>query len=148
MHRVDRVVVHASSSSMGATRQDKAHLLVRILLLTFCIFMIAPVLIMAWVMKDIMSSGNKSSSDHGLLEQVLGYWFGIKLWDPSRTPIRNSWVQEAGTHRMWLVRMYGQLCEGDIARVDTVTIFADYSNGTLICRDGYYHTNHSTIIVG
>ncbi len=105
-------------------------------------------LIAVWVMKDIMSSENKSSSDHGLFEQVLGYWFGIKLWDRSRTPIRDFRLRDSVAGRDWLVRMYGQLIEGDITRGDTVTIFADYSNGTLIFRDGYNHTIHSSITVG
>ncbi len=145
--RVDGVVVNASHAYTGAPRQDRANLLVRILLWTFCIFFIIPILIAVWVMKDIMSSNNRSSSGHGLFDQVLGYWFGIKLWDRSRTQIRDYRVQENGTGRIWLVRMYGQLCDGDIARGDSVSIFADYTNGTLIFRSGYNHTVNSSIVV-
>jgi len=145
MQRMHGLVVQVSSPYIGSPRPNMAGLLLRILLWVLIFIAILPFIIAFWVMRDILSSKPRTYTGPGLLQQVFGYWLGIKLWNQSPMLIRDFRVRESATGRIGLVRIHGQLIEGDIVRGDTVTILGDDLNGTLLFQEGMNHTIRSRI---
>lgn len=147
MQRIHGVVTNVSPAGIGVCHPKSEFRVVRTLLWTLATVAILPGVVAFWIMRDLMSSGRRPHSGPGLLQQIFGYWLGIKLWNRSQTPVRNFRVRESGSGRTRLVRMFGNLIEGDVAMGDTVTVFGDDSNGTLIFRDGMNHSLRSRIAV-
>jgi hypothetical protein len=128
---------------MGKPPKGGHHDWLRIALWATLILALLPLVIAAWIVQDILRSKSTRTSP-GLLQQVFGYWIGIKLWHKNQICIRDVRVRES-SNRIYLVRLYGELVGGDLTRGDMVTIYGEDCGGTLHFVHGTNHTLRALI---